>query len=89
MRGDQIIGAGCILPLTQQPVTDRSLGTRHRAALGLSEETDALVLVVSEESTMISLAVRGELRRGVTPEEVQVLLEGGSPDALLPPAPSR
>jgi len=89
VRGDQIIGAGCILPLTQQPVTDRSLGTRHRAALGLSEETDALVLVVSEESTMISLAVRGELRRGVTPEEVQVLLEGGSPDALLPPAPSR
>jgi TIGR00159 family protein len=75
--------------LTQQPVTDRSLGTRHRAALGLSEETDALVLVVSEESTTISLAVRGELRRGVTPEEVQVLLEGGSPDALLPPAPSR
>ena len=89
VRRDQIIGAGCILPLTQQPVTDRSLGTRHRAALGLSEETDALVLVVSEESTMISLAVRGELRRGVTPEEVQVLLEGGSPDALLPPAPSR
>jgi len=89
LRGDQIIGAGCILPLTQQPVTDRSLGTRHRAALGLSEETDALVLVVSEESTTISLAVRGELRRGVTPEEVQVLLEGRSPDALLPPAPSQ
>jgi diadenylate cyclase len=74
--------------LTQQPVTDRSLGT-GTGRPWLKRETDALVLVVSEESTMISLAVRGELRRGVTPEEVQVLLEGGSPDALLPPAPSR
>ena len=50
VRGDEIVGAGCILPLTQNPVSDRSLGTRHRAALGLSEETDALVLVVSEET---------------------------------------
>lgn len=86
LRGDQIIGAGCILPLTQQPVADKSLGTRHRAALGLSEETDALVLVVSEESTSISLAVRGRLRRGMTPEQVQVLLEGRGPEVELDPA---
>src|SRR5437773_1883988 len=49
IRGDHIIGAGCVLPLTQFKVADKSLGTRHRAALGLSEETDATVLVVSEE----------------------------------------
>ncbi len=59
VRGDEIVGAGCILPLTQNPVSDRSLGTRHRAALGLSEETDALVLVVSEESAIVSLARGG------------------------------
>ena len=47
ISGDTIIGAGCILPLSQAQLGDRSLGTRHRAALGLSEETDALVLVVS------------------------------------------
>ena len=64
VRGDEIVGAGCILPLTQNPVSDRSLGTRHRAALGLSEETDALVLVVSEETAIVSLAARGTLQRG-------------------------
>lgn len=76
VRGDQIVGAGCILPLTQAPVADRSLGTRHRAAVGLSEVTDALVLVVSEETATISLARRGSLRRGLTTESVRVLLVG-------------
>jgi len=76
IRGDQIIGAACVLPLTQFPVTDRSLGTRHRAALGLSEETDALVLVVSEETSQISVAFRGLLTRGLTRERVRDLLSG-------------
>ncbi len=67
VRGDEIVGAGCILPLTQNPVRDRSLGTRHRAAIGLSEETDALVLVVSEESAQVSLARAGTLHRPLTP----------------------
>jgi diadenylate cyclase len=66
VRGDQMVGAGCVLPLTQFPVTDKSLGTRHRAALGLSEETDAMVIVVSEETSKVSVAERGMLRRGVT-----------------------
>jgi diadenylate cyclase len=74
VRGDQIVGAGTILPLTQSAVSDRSLGTRHRAALGLSEETDALVLVVSEETAAISLARRGRLQRGLTPEQVRSIL---------------
>jgi diadenylate cyclase len=76
VRGDQIIGAGCILPLTQYPVSDKSLGTRHRAALGLSEETDALVLVVSEETASISLAHQGQLHRQLTPEAIRMLLAG-------------
>jgi diadenylate cyclase len=78
VRGDQIVGAGCILPLTQYPVTDRSLGTRHRAAIGLSEETDALVLVVSEETAAISLARRGRLERGLTPDQVRSLVAGAA-----------
>lgn len=76
IRGDQIIAAGTVLPLTQFPVTDKSLGTRHRAALGLSEESDAIVVVVSEETSKISLAVRGVLRRGVTPDQVREVLAG-------------
>jgi diadenylate cyclase len=70
IRGDQIVAAGCILPLTQYPVEDKSLGTRHRAALGLAEETDAYVVVISEETSQISLAHRGRLERDLTPEEL-------------------
>jgi diadenylate cyclase len=76
VRGDEIVGAGCILPLTQNPVSDRSLGTRHRAALGLSEETDALVFVVSEETANVSLASRGTLQRGLTADQVSAVLAG-------------
>jgi diadenylate cyclase len=77
VRGDEIIAAGVILPLTQFPVTDRTLGTRHRAALGLSEETDALVIVVSEETGIVSVAHRGRLQRGVAPAELGRILAAG------------
>jgi diadenylate cyclase len=79
VRGDQIVAAGCILPLTQNARLDRSLGTRHRAAIGLSEETDALVFVVSEETATVSAASRGRLERKLTPERVRELL--GAPAA--------
>jgi diadenylate cyclase len=76
IRGDTIVGAGCILPLSQAALLDRSLGTRHRAALGLSEETDALVLVVSEETSTISAAVQGRLWRNLNATQVRDMLAG-------------
>jgi len=76
IRGDMIVGAGCILPLSQAAMIDRSLGTRHRAALGLSEETDALVVVVSEETAMITVAANGRLWRDFTAPQVRDLVAG-------------
>ena len=61
------MAAGCILPLSQNPRLVYALGTRHRAALGISEETDAVVVVVSEETGAISIAERGRLLRNVDP----------------------
>jgi diadenylate cyclase len=78
VRGDTIVGAGCILPLSQTALIDRSLGTRHRAALGLSEETDALVVVVSEETAAITVAVTGRLLRDIAPAQVRDLVAGRS-----------
>lgn len=76
VSGDTLIAAGVILPLTQFPVADKSLGTRHRAAIGLSEETDALVVVVSEETSQISMAQRGRLERNVSAERLRAALSG-------------
>ncbi|GBE02109.1 DNA integrity scanning protein DisA [bacterium BMS3Bbin06] len=61
IRGDRIVAAGCFLPITFRRDLDRSLGTRHRAALGITEETDSLVIIVSEETGMISLARDGRI----------------------------
>lgn len=76
VSGDQIQAAGAILPLTQYSVPDRSLGTRHRAALGLSEETDAIVIVVSEETSRVSVARAGRLERDVGSERLREILSG-------------
>jgi diadenylate cyclase len=84
VSGDQIRAAGAILPLTQSSIKDRSLGTRHRAALGLSEETDAIVVVVSEETAQISVAVGGRLERDVSPDRLRAIVEGGNPAQALP-----
>jgi diadenylate cyclase len=79
IRGDTIIAAGCILPLSQKPLADRALGTRHRAALGLTDESDALVVVVSEERATVSIAERGRLWRDLTTAEVRDVLSGRTP----------
>lgn len=84
VRGDMIIGAGCILPLSQASITDRTLGTRHRAAMGLSEEYDAIVVVVSEETATISVAEGGRLTRGLTPAQLRDLLAGASRSRRAP-----
>jgi diadenylate cyclase len=78
IRGENIIGAGCILPLSQS-VADRALGTRHRAAIGLSEETDATVIVVSEERAIISVAQNGVLQQNLTAVQTRDLLAGRVP----------
>jgi diadenylate cyclase len=63
IHGDRVVAAGCILPLSQNPRLSQSLGTRHRAGLGLSEETDAVVVMISEETGIISIAADGKLVR--------------------------
>jgi len=67
IQGNKIASASCFLPLTSNPYLSRRLGTRHRAAIGLSEETDAVCLVVSEETGEISYAYKGKIRRRLSP----------------------
>ena len=74
IRGDRIAAAGCVLPLTQNPDLSRDLGTRHRASIGITEHSDAVVVVVSEETGVISCVVGGNLRRYLTPETLTKLL---------------
>jgi len=85
LKGDRIAYAACIFPLTQRQDLNKSLGTRHRAAIGLSEETDAVAVVVSEENGRISHAYKGQLTRGVTLEELRSFLTS----VLVQPSNSR
>lgn len=68
LREDRIAAAGCFLPLTKNPNVDKQLGTRHRAALGISENSDAVAIVVSEETGIISMADDGKLTRYLDPK---------------------
>lgn len=72
---EQIVAAGCVLPLSENPMLPATLGMRHRAAVGLTEETDAVVVIASEETGGISVAVRGNLRRKLDPETLREALE--------------
>jgi diadenylate cyclase len=74
IRGDRIIAARCLLPLTELPDLDPELGTRHRAAIGITENTDAICVVVSEETGAISLANHGHLVRHLTSQKLALFL---------------
>ena len=71
VRKDRIAAAACFLPLSINPLLSTQLGTRHRAAIGITEETDAVSVVVSEETGAISLAVAGNIERDLTPEQLR------------------
>ena len=76
IRGGRILAAGCVLPLTKNGSLSAALGTRHRAALGISEESDSVVVVVSEETAQISVAVNGTLARNFTRDTLREVLFG-------------
>ena len=85
IRGDKVEAAACILPLTEASGVSRELGTRHRAGIGLSENTDAVVLIVSEETGTISMARGGQLYRPLREEDLRMILEeifNGEPSRL-------
>jgi len=77
IQNDTMEAAKCILPLSKNPSLEYRLGTRHRAAIGMSEESDALIVVVSEESGTISIAENGEMVRGLDYETLHTALESG------------
>lgn len=83
IRGDRIVAAGCFLPLSDNPNLHKSLGTRHRAALGITELSDAIAIVVSEETGIISIANDGELTRYLNEEKLTEQLK-----RYLAPAPA-
>ncbi len=74
IRGNRIAAAGCILPLTQKEI-DKSMGLRHRAAIGITENTDAVCIIVSEERGTISMAKEGEITRRLTKDRLTAFLE--------------
>jgi len=74
LQGDRIIAAACFLPLTTNPVMSRRMATRHRAAIGVTEETDALAIVVSEESGKIAVALRGDIEPDVGVDRLMELV---------------
>ena len=74
IRGERVVAAGCVFPLSQREELHRSLGTRHRAAIGITEETDALVIVVSEETGTISVAYKGRLSRGLDEDRLRRMM---------------
>jgi diadenylate cyclase len=80
IRGDRIVAAGCVLPLAETIVSDSHLGTRHRAAVGITEQTDAIAIVVSEETGIISMARNGRIVRHLDERRLTTLLQ-----ALLRP----
>ena len=74
VRGDRLYAAGCVLPLTQNKELNKELGTRHRAGIGIAENSDALVIIVSEETGVISIAQNGKLTRFLDGKKFEKML---------------
>lgn len=74
IRNDRILASGCVLPLTNNTSINKKLGTRHRAAIGLSEISDSIIIIVSEETGIVSLAINGKLTRGYDKERLRMVL---------------
>ncbi|MBI2682362.1 MAG: TIGR00159 family protein [Acidobacteriales bacterium] len=88
LQGDRIAAAACFLPLSMNPVLSNQLGTRHRAAIGITEETDAVAIIVSEENGQIAMAQAGKIERNLTVEQLRdrlsTLLKRYVPPTTLP-----
>ena len=78
VQGDRIAAAACFLPLTMNPALQRNLGTRHRAAIGVTEESDAIAVIVSEETRQISVASRGDIEADISLERLRERLSNAS-----------
>jgi diadenylate cyclase len=76
INGTKMISASCLFPLSDNPDLERALGMRHRAGVGLSENSDALLIMVSEENGSISLAINGQLTRNLAPNDLLTILKG-------------
>ncbi len=76
VQGTKVIAASCLFPLSDNPTLGKTVGMRHRAAVGLSEHSDAVVVMVSEENGSISLAINGQLTRDLTPTDLFTILKG-------------
>jgi len=74
IRGNRVMAAGCLLPLSENLAVTKTLGTRHRAGLGVTEQTDAVAIIVSEETGTVTLAREGELHRDLSEEELKAAL---------------
>jgi diadenylate cyclase len=71
VQGDRVAAAACFLPLSMNPVLSTQLGTRHRAGIGITEETDAIAVIVSEETGAISVAVTGKIERDLSVDQLR------------------
>jgi diadenylate cyclase len=91
VQNDRIAAAACFLPLTVNPKLSKELGSRHRAAIGLTEENDSLAIVISEETGRISLVAEGQIERGLDPDALRIRLRTLISQAGVrrAPAPSR
>ena len=91
ISGNRIVAAGCIFPLSEREDLDKQFGSRHRAAIGLADQTDAVVVVVSEETGKIALCHEGMMRSSLTSDQLRAALRALLPMARTPaiqPEPS-